>query len=49
MNRSLIIAMIIVWVVLAITMMGFVLDKCGPKGILLGNQAPTAIALGMCD
>lgn len=49
MNRSILIILIVVFAILGIGTMGFVLDKCGPKGLLLGNGAFAAAAMGMCD
>lgn len=39
----------VICLVLGISSMVFVLDKCGPKAFLLGDGAMYAAMSGMCD
>lgn len=43
------ILVMIVNIFIGIVILGYVTDKCGAKGLLLGNGGLFAAASGMCD
>ena len=49
MPRAIIVMLVAIFMFIGISVTVVTFQKCGAKALLLGNSAPSAAMLGMCD